>query len=161
MDVDLPAPQTPAAHKPANGSMIWYFSHKWWCHWSELVLSLAEYLQFSGTMIVSGFCRQSSQSRSTQMPLLRTLVFNNHLSKPDTKERLENHFKIFPHRSEETFGRFSKKMPCEVSKKKMMYGCLMCHRTFKSSRKCYHCCYKTPISYGPYFTTQVITCGRI
>ena len=118
-------------------SMIWYFSHKWWCDWSELVLSLAEYLQFSGTMIVSGFCRQSRQSRSTQMPLLRTLVFNNHLSKPDTKERLENHFKIFPHRPEETFGRFSKTIPCEASKKKMMYGCLMCHRTFKSSRNCY------------------------
>ena len=159
MDVDLPAPQTPAAHKPANGSMIWYFSHKWWCHWSELVLSLAEYLQFSGTMIVSGLCRQSGPiSVHTNA---RTLIYNNHLSKPDTKERLENHFKIFPHRSEETFGRFSKKIPCEVSKKKMMYGCLMCHRTFKSSRKCYHCCYKTPISYGPYFTTQVITCGRI
>ena len=92
------------------------------------------------------------------MPLLRTFIYNNHLSKPDTKERLENHFKIFPHHPEETFGRFSKTIPCEVSKKKMIYGCLMCHRTFKSSRNCYHCRYKTPISYDPYFTPRVITC---
>ena len=147
--------------KSANGASIRYFSNKWRCHWSELVLSMAEYLQFSGTMIVNsgihGIKRyQGFADIANLWPLKWLFCWSKFaiiiFTKPDTKERLENHFKTFPHRPEETFGRmrFSKEIPCEDSKKKTIYGCLMCHRTFKSSRNCYHRCSKILIWYGPY-----------
>jgi len=48
---------------------------------------------------------------------------------PDTKERLKNHFKMFPHQLKKILYRND----CEVSTKK--YRCIICRKTFKSSRK--------------------------
>ena len=137
---------------PAAGTTVPWFDilainddsigQNWFCPWQSICNFQERWLYEGST--------ERANSRTLKWHFCGRRFVIIILSKPDTKERLENHFKIFPHRPEETFGRmrFSKEIPCEQSKKKMMYGCLMCHRTFKSSRNCYS--FKTPTYYGPY-----------